>query len=393
MNKNVRLGILIVSGSVLVILGLFAIGDRSFLFSDTISIRTQFGSVAGLQSGAAVQYQGVSVGRVQQVLLPEDPGGNIEVTMSISQRAQDLIRENTQAQIKSAGIVGEQIVVLVNPEDPGEPVDEGAYIPGVDPFDLFEITDRTLASVRGFEGAADAFEQIMLDIQDGEGTLGRVIYDSTLYLELVATTNETRRIMEGLATTAEASADVLVDLASEAQASLTAILEKAESGDGTIAKFLNDPAIYNAFLATTDTLKTIADDLRSVSQSADNAVTWGELGAFRFAELMEAAKHNWLFKRYFEERGSIEMAPFEVRERAISQSFEQINERERELLLWEERLREWEARLADSDSLDAGPGNVGGGEGDSGGDSEGDDSGEEPDGDSGDEAGDGDSGY
>lgn len=370
MNKNIRLGILIVSGTLLVILGLFAIGDRSFLFSNTITIRSQFGSVAGLQSGAAVQYQGVSVGRVQQVLLPVDPGGNIDVTMSISQQAADLVRENTQAQIKSAGIVGEQIIVLVNPEDPGEPVEEGEYIPGVDPFDLFEITDRTLASVRGFEGAADAFEQIMLDIQDGEGTLGRVIYDSTLYVELVATTNETRRIMEGLALNAEASADVLVDLASEAQASLQTILEKAESGDGTIAKFLNDPAIYDAFLATTDTLKTIADDLRSVSQTAENAATWGELGTFRFAELMEAAKHNWLFKRYFEERGSIEMAPFEVRERAISQSFEQINERERELLLWEERLREWEERLnaAEGDA-------PGGSEGDSEGDSEEDDSG------------------
>lgn len=367
MNKNVRLGILIISGALLVILGLFAIGDRSFLFSNTIMIRSQFGSVAGLQSGAAVQYQGVSVGRVQQVLLPVDPGGNIEVTMSISEQAADLVRENTQAQIKSAGIVGEQIIVLVNPEDPGEPVEEGEYIPGVDPFDLFEITDRTLASVRGFEGAADAFEQIMLDIQDGEGTLGRVIYDSTLYVELVATTNETRRIMEGLALNAEASADVLVDLASEAQASLQTILEKAESGDGTIAKFLNDPAIYDAFLATTDTLKTIADDLRSVSQTADNAATWGELGAFRFAELMEAAKHNWLFKRYFEERGSIEMAPFEVRERALSQSFEQINEEKRELMLWEERLRQWEARLSEMEGggpggSDAGKSPDGGGE-------------------------------
>ncbi|NNF03615.1 MAG: mammalian cell entry protein, partial [Rhodothermales bacterium] len=303
----------------------------------------------------------------QQVLLPVDPGGQIEVTMSISERAADLIRENTQAQIKSAGIVGEQIVVLVNPEDPGEPVEEGEYIPGVDPFDLFEITDRTLASVRGFEGAADAFEQIMRDIQRGEGTLGRVIYDSTLYVELVATTNETQRIMEGLATNAEASAEVLVDLASEAQASLTSILEKAESGDGTLAKFLNDPSIYDAFLATTDTLKSIADDLRAVSQSADNAATWGELGAFRFAELMEAAKHNWLFKRYFEERGSIEMAPFEVRERAISQSFQQIGQRERELLLWEERLREWEARLAAPDSLGTDDGSVTPGSGNDGG--------------------------
>jgi phospholipid/cholesterol/gamma-HCH transport system substrate-binding protein len=60
---------------------------------------------------------------------------------------------------------------------------------------------------------------------------------------------------------------------------------------------------------------------------------------------MEAGKHNWLFKRYFEERGYVEKAPFEVREQAIEESFRQLQEKERALILWEERLKAQAARM------------------------------------------------
>jgi len=351
MNRSVRLGLLIASAALLFMVALFAIGNRTFLFSDTIEIKSRFTQVAGLQEGAPVQFQGINVGRVQTVQLPASPGEQIVVTMSIATRASHLIRKNTAAQIKSDGLVGEQIIVLVNPEEIDDPAEADDFLPGEDPFDLFEITDRALASVQTFEKAAIAFETIMIDVQRGEGTLGRIVYDSTLYVELVSTTNETRRILNGLANSAEANAQILVDLASEATSGIQGILAKADSGDGTLARFLNDPAVFEALLATTDSLQVIASDLRSVSQSTENAAFWGEIGAFRMAELMEAAKHNWLFRRYFEERGSIEAAPFEVREQAISESFRQISDRERELLLWEERLNTLQddlSRRADS---------------------------------------------
>lgn len=345
MNRNVRLGLLITGGLLLLVLGLFGIGNQTFLFSNVTEVRSQFSSVAGLQAGGKVQYQGVSVGRVESVTLPSAPGQKIDVTMSISERASHLIRKNTQAQIKSDGLVGEQIIVLVNPDVPGEPIENDDILPGVDPFDLFEITDRALASVQDFERAANVFEAILLDVQAGEGTLGRVIYDPALYNSFLATTDETRRVMNSLATSAEANAEILVDVAVRASEGIDNILQKIDSGDGTLALLLNDPQLYNELLATADTLRTISTDLQAVTQNAENAMTWGTLGAFRFAELMEAAKSNWLFKRYFEERGSMELAPFELRERAISQSLGDISTRERELMEWEMRLQALEAEL------------------------------------------------
>lgn len=345
MSRQARVGILVVGGLVLFLLVLFAVANRSFLFSDTFFIKARYSSVAGLNPGAQVQFQGVNVGRVESVRLPEAPGEKIVVTMAIKESAQHLITKETQAQIKTDGLVGSQIVVLTNPPQAmAEQIEAGDFITGIEPFDLFEITDRMLSTVAQFDAAASTFQQIMQDVQRGEGTIGKLVYDEALYNEFVQTTSETRRTMNNLANNAEA----LVGLAEEATRGVSSILNKVDEGEGTFAKMINDPGVYNTLLATADTLQGISSDLKAITGSAENAANWGALGAFRFAELMEAAKHNWLFKRYFEERGYMEKAPFEERERAIAESFKELQRQKRELFEWQQRLERREEALEDA---------------------------------------------
>jgi phospholipid/cholesterol/gamma-HCH transport system substrate-binding protein len=101
---------------------------------------------------------------------------------------------------------------------------------------------------------------------------------------------------------------------------------------------INDPAVYNMLLATADTLQGISTDLRGITSSAENATNWGSLGMYRFAQNMEALRHNFLFKRYYEERGYMEPAEFEARERAIEQTYRALQQKERELLELEQAI-------------------------------------------------------
>ncbi len=347
MSQQARVGLLVLAGALLFLLAIFAVANRSFLFSDTFFIRSRYTEIAGLQSGAPVQYQGFNIGRVESIALPERAGGKITVTMAIQEDARHLIHENTRALIKSSGLVGNQIIVLANPPQQilGDQVDEGDFIPGVDPFDLFEITDKALASVETFEDVAVDAQQIMIDIQNAEGTLGRLIYDPALYNSLVATTREAQSTM---ATLGE-SAEQLVAAADQATVGVNNILTKINEGDGTLSLLLNDPSMYTQLLATSDTLLTTANRIESVVQSSENAANWAALGAYRFAELMEAAKHNFFFKGYFEDRGYFEKAPFEVREQAIEESYRQLQELRRDLEDWQDRLEARETRLEGAD--------------------------------------------
>ncbi len=351
MSRQARVGLLVLAGFLLFLVALFAIANRSFLFSPTYFIKSKFASVAGLQPGAAVQYQGVNVGRVESVQLPDEPLGMITVEMAIRSTAWHLVRKNTQAQIKTDGLVGNQIVVLVNPgAEIAAQVEEGEVIRGIEPFDLFEITDTAMVAVARFEEAAVTLNHIMRDIQAGQGTLGKFIYDETLYNNTVQTFSETQRLVRNLGNNAEA----LVALAQGATEGVNNILTKIDSGEGTAAKMLNDPGVYNVLLSTADTLQSIAGDLRGITSSAENAAGWAELGMARFAENMTALQHNWLLRGYFEERGYYERAPHETRERAIQESFQEIQKQKRDLLELEQRLEEWERQLeAERESIRA----------------------------------------
>ena len=342
MPRSVRVGLLVMAGITLFLVALFAIANRSFLFSDTFFINASYTSVAGLQPGAAVQFQGVRVGRVEEVQLPNEPGRKITVRMAIRDQARPLIRKNTQAQIKSDGLVGNQIIVLVNPAPAtAEKIESGDEINGVEPFDLYEISDKALATAQQFEQSAAALQTILEDIQDGSGTVGKFIYDPGLYNELEATAADSRQAIAGLTRSAEA----VVNSADQATAAVESILTKVNEGEGTLARLLNEGSVYESLLATADTLQRVSTDVRAVTTSAEDAANWGALGAYRFSELMEAAKHNFIFKRYFEERGYMEKAPFEVREAAIEQSYEKLEARRQELYEWEQRLEQRESRL------------------------------------------------
>ena len=333
---------LVVAGALLFLVALFAIANRSFLFADTFFIKSKFGSVAGLQPGAAVQFQGVNVGRVESIQLPDEPGGMITVQMAIKEGARHLIRRSTQAQIKTDGLVGNMIVVLVNPPQiVAEPVPEGEYIRGIDPFDLFAITDTAMVAVARFEEAAVTLNHIMRDVREGQGTLGKFIYDEELYNSTVATFDETQRLVRNLGNNAEA----LVALAQNATEGLNSILTKIDEGEGTAAKMLNDPSVYNSLLSTADTLQTISGDLRAITSNAENAANWAQLGMFRFAENMYALKHSWLLRRYFEERGYYDRAPLDIRERAIEETFQDVQKEKRDLLEMQKRLEQWEDQL------------------------------------------------
>ncbi|MEM8556693.1 MAG: MlaD family protein [Bacteroidota bacterium] len=334
MSRQARLGLLMIAGIAAFIVGLFIIANRTFLFSDTYRVQAQFDRVAGLLGGGQVFYQGINVGRVERVALPVRPGGPITVYMAIREDAQHLIREDSRALIQTDGLVGSVIVSITAGTELAPPVAEGGQIAGVNPLDLSEVSDRLFDSVSRFDSVTVTLTSIMQDIQTGEGTLGRFIYDPALYDGLVVTAQETRVALRGIT----AQTDTLVSIAADASANIESIISKVNEGDGTIARFINDPTVYENVEDATARLGAITNDLAIVLDRSEDAANWGTLAMFRLAENMEALKHNFLFKRYYEERGYLEKAPFEIRERALEETYQSLEERARELYRLEQQV-------------------------------------------------------
>lgn len=353
MSRQARLGLVILIGLLGAVGFIFVIGSQGNLFADTFTVHASFNRVGGLQRGATVFYNGVSVGRVEAVELPNAPGLPINVRMAVSQDVRPLIREDSRAIIQTDGLVGNVIVSLTSGSPQLPQVAEGGRLQGVDPFAFAEVTDRLFESVSRFDTLTVQLGGIMGDVRSGEGTLGRFLYDESLYDATVATTEEFQQTLQ----TFTVRADNLVSVAENASRGVDQILAKVNTGDGTVARFLNEDDVYTTFLATAAQLQegaaqlqTVSADIRAITDRFNQAAGFATLGAFRFSENMEALKHNFLFRGYFEDRGYYEMAPFEVRERAIAETLEDLQEWERRLVLQQQEI---EAALAEMERVRA----------------------------------------
>jgi phospholipid/cholesterol/gamma-HCH transport system substrate-binding protein len=341
MTRQARLGLIVLAGILAFVIALFTLANRQFLLADTYRIQAEFNDVGGLAPGAPVQYQGIGVGRVEEVRLPSAPGAPITVRIAVRERARHLVRQDSRAVIQTDGLVGAMMVSITGGTQAQPVVAEGGTITGVDPFSFAAVTDRMFESVARFDSVTVQLTGIMGDIRTGEGTLGRFLYDESLYNETVLTAQETRVALQGLTR----GANDLVAIATDASTGINSIIQKVNEGEGTIARVLNEDAIYTAMLDASQTFSAAAGDIETITDRAENAANWGALAMFRLAENMEALKENWLFKGYFERRGFREQAPFEIREQALSETFRALETRERELYEREQALVERERRV------------------------------------------------
>jgi phospholipid/cholesterol/gamma-HCH transport system substrate-binding protein len=83
------------------------------------------------------------------------------------------------------------------------------------------------------------------------------------------------------------------------------VIGGVKRGEGSLGKLLKDEELYNDLRATSDNIRVSSYDMR-------DALAKISLGSGRFSEVMEALKHNFLVKGYFEERGYWDAPQFEL---------------------------------------------------------------------------------
>ena len=106
------------------------------------------------------------------------------------------------------------------------------------------------------------------------------------------------------------------------------LIDNVKKGEGVLGALLADESSY-------DSIKAVINNLVSTTNFAAE-------GAESFAENMEALKHNWLFKAYFEERGYWDKAEFEVK---LDKRIEEVNKKKELLQQKIHELEELENRL------------------------------------------------
>ena len=205
MSKTFRLGMFIVATLSILALGVFLVGRQESRFLSTYSAKADFETVVGLNEGAAVRVGGIHKGVVRRIDLPSKPDGKVVVVMDLESATRRLVKKDSIASIKSEGLLGDKYVEVSFGSIEAEPLKNGETIESEAPLDISnlikktdQILDSSKSAMDNIEGAAGDLRAVTSKIDRGQGTVGALVNDKTMYKQATAGATAFQENMEAL---------------------------------------------------------------------------------------------------------------------------------------------------------------------------------------------------
>jgi phospholipid/cholesterol/gamma-HCH transport system substrate-binding protein len=185
--------------------GLYKVAGRQWQVQPTFRVRVQFDTIAGLEVGNRVRLQGIDAGVIERVIAPSQPGEPVELVLRVNRQLKHLIRTDAVARVVGEGMVGAKVVEL-SPGHPDAPiVGELDRIASERPTEMNDLLKKAASSLARIDAASVAAEQGLADltaivgsIRRGEGSLGKLVRDETVYQNLVNLSRRGERALTNL---------------------------------------------------------------------------------------------------------------------------------------------------------------------------------------------------
>jgi phospholipid/cholesterol/gamma-HCH transport system substrate-binding protein len=226
------------------------------LFQGGYHVNAQFDTVQDLKVGDLVKMAGVDIGRVEKIGLSDE---KVLVTMKLHPGAP--VKTDSKALIKFTGLMGQNFVAIDFGSPGGKPIEDGQVLETVEQPDLSAIMAKLDNAASGIAKVANTFSGDKIDnvlgpltdffkqnsaplsatianiknvssqIAAGQGTVGKVIYDDSLYNSAMATVTNLQ--------------DTVTNV-QDAVAAAKEVVENVKAGKGTIGKLLTEDALYTS---------------------------------------------------------------------------------------------------------------------------------------------------
>ncbi|MBI3822946.1 MAG: MCE family protein [Planctomycetes bacterium] len=174
------LGVLVVVTLVLGGSALLALNERAGWGGGSIRVLVGFPDVAGVEVGTRVRVQGIDAGEIEAILAPTKPGDPVKLQLRIAGKYRHLIRDDAKVQLGSDSLLGGRIVRIVPGSPSAKPIEDNGELTADIRPDALELTSQAVAKTTATLAKVDA---ILDRVNKGEGTLGKLVNDDTLYKE------------------------------------------------------------------------------------------------------------------------------------------------------------------------------------------------------------------
>ena len=267
--SQLRVGLTVIFASLTLALLLFLMSGTSGLFSHRITLVSFFDNAGGLRPGAPVRLNGVDIGNVVGMRIVPDKDKQltpVEVVMKVSTKYSFNLRRDSVTSLDTAGVLGEIYLDIDSSQAIGPVAQNGDVLPTHVHPDFNEVVRSSQSTLQNMDALLKRADRILAFAESGKGSLGKLIYDPTLYDRFSQTVTEFNGIVDEIAK-GKGSLGQLInsndayDKVIATLDRLNAVVDDLQQGKGTAGKFLKDPSLYNNANDTVANLKKVSDDI------------------------------------------------------------------------------------------------------------------------------------
>lgn len=308
-KRAVVVGLFVFLGLIFFLAGILLVGNLRETFTNKMEVVSHFDEVNGLQKGNNVWFSGLKIGVVSSLYFYGK--SQVEVSLKIDKKARQYIRKDAKVKISSDGFIGSKILVIYGGTGESPEIEEGDTLKVEKTFSSEDMINTFQDNNKNLLAITNDFKSISKKLVSGEGTIGKLLNDTSVYANINAATKS----LQGATVKAQELISSLATFSSN--------LNKK----GTLANELTtDAVVFKSVKASVLQLQQMADTasvfISNIKKAGSNPnTTVGvllhdeesgsrlkemiknlESSSVKLNEDMEAAQHNFLLKGYFKKQ-------------------------------------------------------------------------------------------
>lgn len=267
--SQLKVGVMAMVALALVVVLLFLLTGAESPFTDKATIYTYLKDSAAMTEGSAVRLNGILVGKVRSIELTgsKDQGRTIRMTLQVESEILKMIPEDSLIGFSAENVLGAKFLNIRRGQS-STPVKDGGELKARDEQDFLEVVQSAMPLLSSMQSILGRVDKIVAQVEQGKGSIGKLIYDDELYSHvnrIVANTEKiTDVVREGRGTFGKLlyEEEIYTDVR-RTIAKLDSVIEGLQRGEGTAGKLLKDPALYDELRKSSTEIKTLVADLNA----------------------------------------------------------------------------------------------------------------------------------
>ncbi len=244
-----------------VITTIYFVGKQKNLFGSTFELTAKFNSVNGLDVGNNVRFSGINIGTVEEIEFLTDT--SVVIKLVIKEEVRKYIKKDAIASISSDGLMGDKVLIISSGKNSNLIVEDNDNIASKQAIEMDDLMVSVKKSVDNAGVITAELAQFSNSMNNGNGALSRLVSDEEFG-------NSIKKMVTNLENSSNEFSKFTV---------------KMNNGKGALSKLVSD---------------------EKMGLMIDSTMTNVKTGTKGLNEVIEAAKHNFLLRGYFNKKKKAE---------------------------------------------------------------------------------------